>query len=86
VIVAEKGYVGRELTTLVAERPGALILRRKRNHERGHGPHLAPIRRYVESIFWTLKDRVGLERRHTRTPSRLARQDRHQLLALAAGI
>lgn len=86
VIVADKGYVGRELATLVAERHGALILRPKRKDEPGHGPHLAPIRQYIESIFWTLKDRLGLERHNTRTLHGLRARIATKLLALAAGV
>jgi hypothetical protein len=86
VIVADKGYVGRELAALVAERHGALILRPKRKDESGPGPHLAPIRQYIESIFWTLKDRVGLERHNTRTLHGLRARIATKLLALAAGV
>jgi hypothetical protein len=86
LIVADKGYVGRELAMLVAERHGAQILRPKRKDESGHGPHLAPIRQYIESIFWTLKDRLGLERHNTRTLHGLRARIATKLLALAAGV
>ena len=86
VIVADKGYVGRELAALAAERHGALILRPKRKDEPGHRPHLAPIRQYIESIFWTLKDRLGLERHNTRTLHGLRARITTKLLALAAGV
>ena len=32
-----------------------------------HGPHLAPIRQRIESIFWTCKDLLTLERHGART-------------------
>jgi hypothetical protein len=86
VIVADKGYVGRELAAVVAERHGALILRPRRRDEPGPGPHLAPIRQYIESIFWTLKDRLGLERHNTRTLHGLRARIATKLLALAAGV
>jgi hypothetical protein len=86
VIIADKGYVGRELATTVAERYGALILRPKRHDEPGRGPHLAPIRQHIESIIWTLKDRLGLERHHTRTLHGLRARIAAKLLTLAAGV
>lgn len=86
VIVADKGYVGRELAATIAEQYGALILRPARKDEPGHGPHLAPIRQHIESIFWTLKDRLGLERHNTRTLHGLRARIATKLLALAAGV
>ncbi|MBV9472508.1 MAG: IS982 family transposase [Solirubrobacterales bacterium] len=85
-IVADKGYAGRELAATVAERHDALILRPNRKNEPGHDPHLAPIRQYIESIFWTLKDRLGLERHNTRTLHGLRARIATKLLALAAGV
>ena len=86
VIVADKGYVSRELAATIAERHQALILRPNRKDEPGRGPHLAPIRQYIESIFWTLKDRLGLERHNTRTLHGLRARIATKLLALAAGV
>ncbi len=86
VIVADKGYVGRELAATIAEQYGALILRPARKDEPGHGPHLAPIRQYIESIFWTLKNRLGLERHNTRTLHGLRARIATKLLALAAAV
>jgi hypothetical protein len=37
------------------------------NPTSGHGPRIAPIRQRIQSIFWTLKDRFGLERHNART-------------------
>jgi hypothetical protein len=83
---ADKGYVGRELATTAAERYGALILRPARKDEPSKGPHLAPIRRHIESIFWTLKDQLGLERHNTRTLHGLRARIATKLLTLAAGV
>jgi hypothetical protein len=85
-IVADKGYAGRELASHAAERHGALILRPNRKNEPGPGPHLAPIRQCIESIFWTLKDRLGLERHNTRTLHGLRARIATKLLALAASV
>jgi hypothetical protein len=86
VIIADKGYSGKELHTTVATRFGALILRPRRKDEPGPRPHLAPIRQCIESIFWTLKDQLGLERHHARTLHGLRTRIATKLLALAAGV
>jgi hypothetical protein len=46
---------------------GALIVRPRRKDEPGRGLHLAPIRERVESIYWTAKDILTLERHGART-------------------
>ncbi|MGZ6576577.1 MAG: IS982 family transposase [Solirubrobacteraceae bacterium] len=86
VIVADKGYSGRELKHTVAEQFGALLLRPSRADEPDKGPHLAPIRQCIESIFWTLKDRLGLERHNARTLHGLRARITTKLLTLAAGV
>lgn len=40
----------------------AVILRPSRKDESGRGPHLAPIRQRIESIFWSCKGTLTLER------------------------
>ena len=86
LIVADKGYAGKHFETAVTERFGALILRPARKDEPDTGPHLAPIRQCIESIFWTLKDRLGLERHNARTLHGLRARITSKLLALAAGV
>jgi hypothetical protein len=86
VIVADKGYAGQEFQTAVTERHGALLLRPNREDEPGRGPHLAPIRQRIESIFWTLKNQLGLERHHTRTLHGIRARIASKLLALAAAV
>lgn len=85
-IVCDKGYAGAEFARLAAERHGALVLRPNRKNEPGRGPHLAPIRQCIESIFWTLKDRLGLERHNARTLHGLRARITAKLLALAASV
>jgi transposase len=81
-IIADKGYAGREFEQTVAERFGAQLLRPRRADEPGKGPHLAPIRQCIESIFWTLKDRLGLELHRARTLAGLRARVASKLLAL----
>jgi hypothetical protein len=61
-------------------------LRPRRADEPGQGPHLAPIRQCIESSFWTLKDRLGLELHRARTLVGLRGRIAAKLLALAAGV
>lgn len=86
LVIADKGYAGKEFEATVTTRFGATILRPRRADEPGRGPHLAPIRQCIESIFWTLKDRLGLERHNARTLHGLRTRIAAKLLALAAGV
>jgi transposase len=86
LVVADKGYAGKDFEAAVTERFGATIMRPRRADEPGHGPHLAPIRQCIESIFWTLKDRLGLERHHARTLHGIRARIAAKLLTLAAGV
>jgi hypothetical protein len=83
-IIADKGYAGKEFAATVHERHDAIVLTPRRADEPGRGPHLAPIRQRIESIFWTLKDQLELER-HARTLHGLRARIATKLLALAAG-
>jgi transposase len=86
LVIADKGYAGKDFERTVTERFGATIMRPRRQDEPGRGPHLAPIRQCIESIFWTLKDRLGLERHRARSMHGLRARIAAKLLALAAGV
>jgi len=64
----------------------AKILRPRRKAEKGRGPHLAPIRQRIESIFWTAKDILGLERHGARTLHNLFVRTAMHFAALAAAV
>ena len=83
IVVADKGYAGRDFRVAVAERGRALV-RPRRADEPGHGPFLGLIRQRVESVFQTLKDLLTLERHGARTPEGLRARIGARLLALAA--
>ena len=59
---------------------GATILRPKRKDEPGRGPHLAPIRQRIESIFWSCKGTLTLERHGARTLAGLRERILQRLL------
>jgi hypothetical protein len=84
-IICDKGYAGREFASAVAEL-GAAVLRPPRQTEAQTGPHLAPIRQRIESVFWTCKDLLSLERHGARTPRNLLARIAARLLTLAACI
>ena len=85
LLVCDKGYAGREFAASVAEM-GALVVRPARKDEAGHGPHLAPIRQRIESIFWTCKELLTLERHGARTMAGLRERILARFLCLAACI
>jgi hypothetical protein len=84
-IVCDKGYAGREFADNVAGL-GAIVLRPPRATEPQTAIHLAPIRQRIESVFWTCKDLLTLERHGARTPRNLFARIATRLLALAACI
>jgi hypothetical protein len=85
-LVCDKGYAGAEFEQAVAERFGASVLRPSRADEPDNGLHLSSIRQLVESVFWTLKNRLGLERHRARTLTGIRARVASKLLALAAGV
>jgi hypothetical protein len=84
-LLGDKGYAGREFATNVSEL-GATIVRPRRKDEPGQGPHLAPIRQRIESIFWTCKDILTLERHGARTLAGIRERVLQRFLTLAAAI
>lgn len=84
-VIGDKGYAGKEFQA-AANDLDATILRPRRKNERGKGPHLAPIRQRIESIFQTCKDILTLERHGARTLRGLRARIASRFLALAAAI
>jgi hypothetical protein len=84
-LLGDKGYAGREFAAAVSAR-GATIVRPRRKDEPGSGPHLAPIRQRIESIFWTCKDLLTLERHGARTLAGLRERILARFCCLAAAI
>jgi hypothetical protein len=77
---------GQEFKTAVKKSFGATVLRPSRKDEPDNGLHLSSIRQRIESIFWTLKNRLGLERHQARTLTGIRTPIATKLLALAAGV
>jgi hypothetical protein len=85
VLVCDKGYAGRDFAA-DAGALGVLVVRPARKDELGTGPHLAPIRQRIESIFWTCKDLLTLERHGARTLAGLRERILARFCCLAACI
>jgi hypothetical protein len=85
IVIADKGYASRDFAAAMFDRH-AVIVRPRRKNEPGPGPHLAPIRQRIESIFWTFKDLLTLERHGARTLHGLRARISQRLLALAAAV
>jgi hypothetical protein len=84
-LLGDKGYAGREFAAKV-DQLGATIIRPSRKDERADGPRLGKIRQRIESIFWTCKDVLTLERHGARTLPGLRERVLARFCCLAAAI
>ena len=85
ILIADKNFRGSQFEAELAALD-ATIHRPRRKDERGRGPHLAPIRQRIESIFQTCKDILTLERHGARTLENLRVRLVARFAALAAAI
>jgi len=85
LLICDKGYAGRAFAASAAELDVAVV-RPRRADESGAGPHLATIRQRIESIFWTAKDLLTLERHGARTLAGLRERILQRFCCLAACI
>lgn len=85
ILIGDKNFRGKDFETELAELDAA-IMRPRCKDEPGRGPHLAPIRQRIESIFWTCKDILTLERHGARTLRNLRVRLAARFAALAAAI
>jgi len=84
-VIGDKGYAGREFEHSASQLDATIVRPRRRDEPTG-GPHLAPIRQRIESIFQTCKDLLNLERHGARTLHGLRTRICARFLALAAAI
>jgi len=85
ILIGDKNFRGAQFDADLAALD-ATIHRPRRKDERGRGPHLAPVRQRIESIFWTAKDILGLERHNARTLHNLFVRIAMRFAALAAAV
>jgi Transposase DDE domain len=85
IVLADKGFAGREFEQLVADLGGKLI-RPDRKDETPRFGSLGAIRQWIESVFQTLKEQLSLERHRARTLNGIVARVAQRVLALAAGL
>lgn len=84
-LIGDKNFRGAQFEADLAALD-ATIMRPRRKDEPGKGLHLAPIRQRIESIYWTAKDILTLERHGARTLHGLRTRLACRFLALAAAV
>jgi hypothetical protein len=84
-LIGDKNFRGKQFEADLAALDAA-IHRPRRKDEPGNRLHLAPIRQRIESIYWTAKDILTLERHGARTLHGLRTRLACRFLALAAAI
>ena len=85
ILIGDKNFRGKQFEADL-NALDASIMRPRRRDERGRGPHIAPIRQRIESIFWTCKDVLTLERHGARTLHNLRVRLATRFTALTAAI
>jgi hypothetical protein len=84
-LIGDKNFRGKQFENDLAALDAA-IHRPRRKDEPGRGLHLAPVRQRIESIYWTAKDILTLERHGARTLHGLRTRLACRFLALAAAV
>ena len=85
LVVADKGYAGREFEDFVRQL-GATLVRPDRRRERRRYGQLGWFRQRIESVNDTLKGQLGLEQHGGRTCTGVAVRVAQRLLALTAAV
>jgi Transposase DDE domain len=84
-VLADKGFAGEQFEAFMADLD-ANFLRPDRKGEPVRFGALGAIRQWIESVFWTCKGQLTLERHGGRTHTGLAARIALRLLALAAAL
>lgn len=86
-LLGDKGYAGAEFEAQAAALGASIVRPRRKDEPEVEGDlHLAPLRQRIESIYWTAKDILTLERHGARTLRGLRARIASRFLALAAAI
>jgi hypothetical protein len=86
VILADKGFAGREFEAFVSERLGCHLVRPDRKDEEPRHGKLVRVRQWIEAIIDTLKGQLSLEQHGARTRAGVFARTAQRLLAMAAAI
>ena len=84
-LLTDKGFAGEEFEQLVLDL-GCRAVRPDRRDEPTRFGNLGGARQWIESIIWSCKDKLSLERHGARTLPGLCARIAQRLLALAAAI
>jgi len=86
-LIGDKNYFGRDFEADLTERDLALLRPMRKGEARRAGQHLLkPLRQVIESVNWTLKGQLDLERHGGRTPEGILARVLVRILALTAAI
>jgi hypothetical protein len=86
-LIGDKNYFGRAFEHDLAERDLVLLRPVRKGEARRAGQHLfRPLRQVIESVNWTFKGQLDLERHGGRTPEGIIARVLARILALTAAI
>ena len=86
-LIGDKNYFGRDFENDLAERDLVLLRPVRKGEARRAGQHLfKPLRQVIESVNWTFKGQLDLERHGGRTPEGIIARVLARILALTAAI
>jgi len=86
-IIGDRNYFGRAFENDLTERELVLLRPARKGEARRAGQHLfRPLRQVIESINWTFKGQLDLERHGGRTPEGVIARVLARILALTAAI
>jgi hypothetical protein len=86
-IIGDKNYFGRAFETDLTDRELVLLRPVRKGEARRAGQHLLkPLRQVIESVNWTFKGQLDLERHGGRTPQGILTRVLTRILALTAAI
>jgi hypothetical protein len=86
-LIGDKNYFGRAFEADLAERDLVLLRPVRKGEARRAGQHLLrPLRQVIESVNWTFKGQLDLERHGGRTPGGIIARVLARILALTAAI
>ena len=86
-LIGDKNYFGRAFENDLTERELVLLRPARKSEARRAGQHLfKPLRQVVESVNWTFKGQLDLERHGGRTPEGIIARVLARVLALTAAI
>jgi Transposase DDE domain len=86
-LIGDKNYFGRAFQSDLTERDLVLLRPVRKGEAKQCGQHLLkPLRQVIESVNWTLKGQLDLERHGGRTPEGIIARVLTRILALTAAI